>query len=88
MLATLNPLSEPDPRRVLVEKTYRHPCYDSAMIAAQAALPFLQGERNTWFCGAWTGYGFHEDGIASAVAVARGFGVRPPWEAATLERAA
>jgi predicted NAD/FAD-binding protein len=88
LLATLNPLREPAPGRVLLEKTYRHPCYDAAMIAAQAALPGLQGERNTWFCGAWTGYGFHEDGIASAVAAARGFGVAPPWEAAVLERAA
>lgn len=88
LLVTLNPLREPEPSRVLLEKTYRHPCYDAAMIAAQAALPELQGERNTWFCGAWTGYGFHEDGIASAVAVARGFGVAPPWEAAELEHAA
>ncbi|WP_291295253.1 NAD(P)/FAD-dependent oxidoreductase [Elioraea sp.] len=89
LLVTLNPLAEPDPRRVLLEKTYRHPCYDAAMIAAQTALPALQGVRNTWFCGAWTGYGFHEDGIASAVAVARGFGVAPPWQAAsTTELAA
>jgi len=88
LLVTLNPLREPDPSRVLLEKTYRHPCYDAAMIAAQGALPALQGERNTWFCGAWTGYGFHEDGIASAVAVARGFGVAPPWAEAELERAA
>jgi predicted NAD/FAD-binding protein len=88
LLVTLNPLREPDPSRVLLEKTYRHPCYDAAMIAAQGALPSLQGERNTWFCGAWTGYGFHEDGIASAVAVARGFGVAPPWAEAELERAA
>lgn len=88
LLVTLNPLREPAPGRVLLEKTYRHPCYDRAMIAAQAALPGLQGERHTWFCGAWTGWGFHEDGIASAVAVARGFGVAPPWAAAELERAA
>lgn len=85
LLVTLNPLAEPDPRRVLMEKTYRHPCYDAAMIAAQGALPALQGVRGTWFCGAWTGYGFHEDGIASAVAVARGFGIAPPWQDAMAE---
>jgi predicted NAD/FAD-binding protein len=79
LLVTLNPLQEPDPRRVLLEKTYRHPCYDAAMISAQGELPGVQGVRNTWFCGAWTGYGFHEDGIASAVSVAREFGVAPPW---------
>ncbi|WP_239451430.1 NAD(P)/FAD-dependent oxidoreductase [Elioraea rosea] len=88
LLVTLNPLQEPDPARVLLEKTYRHPCYDAAMIEAQRLLPSLQGANRTWFCGAWTGYGFHEDGIASAVAVARDFGVSPPWEAQELERAA
>jgi len=88
LFVTLNPLREPDPSRVILEKTYRHPCYDAAMIAAQGALPSLQGDRNTWFCGAWTGYGFHEDGIASAVSVARGFGVSPPWVEAALDRAA
>jgi hypothetical protein len=89
LLVTLNPLAEPDPRRVLLEKTYRHPCYDAAMIAAQGALPALQGVRNTWFCGAWTAYGFHEDGIASAVSVARDLGIAPPWQLArAVERAA
>lgn len=86
LLVTLNPLAEPDPRRVLLEKTYRHPCYDAAMIRAQAELPALQGVRNTWFCGAWTGYGFHEDGIASAVAAVRGLGVLPPWAEAQAAR--
>jgi predicted NAD/FAD-binding protein len=85
LLVTLNPLTEPDPRRVLLEKTYRHPCYDAAMIRAQAELPGIQGARNTWFCGAWTGYGFHEDGIASAVAAVRGLGVAPPWMEAEQE---
>jgi predicted NAD/FAD-binding protein len=85
LLVTLNPLKEPDPRRVLLEKTYRHPCYDAAMIRAQGELPGVQGVRNTWFCGAWTGYGFHEDGIASAVSVARGLGVAPPWVEGSTE---
>lgn len=88
LLVTLNPLAEPAPRRVLLEKTYRHPCYDAAMIRAQAELPDIQGARNTWFCGAWTGYGFHEDGIASAVAAVRGLGVVPPWMEADADREA
>ncbi|MDI9690623.1 NAD/FAD-binding protein, partial [Burkholderia cenocepacia] len=39
----------------------------------------LQGRRNTWFAGAWTGYGFHEDGLKSALRVARSFGIAPSW---------
>ena len=42
---------------------YAHPVFDAAAIAAQGRLPDLQGRRDTWFCGAWTGYGFHEDGL-------------------------
>ncbi|PQO23818.1 cyclopropane-fatty-acyl-phospholipid synthase [Rhodobacteraceae bacterium WD3A24] len=49
--------------------TFRHPVYDKAAVAAQARLAAMNGERNTWFCGAWMGDGFHEDGFASAVAV-------------------
>jgi predicted NAD/FAD-binding protein len=48
---------------------------------AQRELPHLQGQRRTWFCGAWTGYGFHEDGLRSGLAVANALGVRAPWQA-------
>ena len=58
---------------------------DQAAINAQKALPTLQGQRRTWFCGAWCGYGFHEDGLKSAMAVARDFGVQAPWVASTQE---
>ena len=79
-LVTLNPF-EP-PRESLVEReiTYHHPVFDARAVAAQAELPALQGHRRTFYAGAWTGYGFHEDGLASAVAVARRFGVPIPWE--------
>ena len=50
--------------------------------AAQARLPEIQGARNTWFCGAWTRYGFHEDGFASALEVARALDVEPLRQAA------
>jgi predicted NAD/FAD-binding protein len=46
--------------------------FDAAAIAAQHALPSIQGIRNTWFAGAWTGYGFHEDGLKSGLGVANG----------------
>jgi predicted NAD/FAD-binding protein len=80
LLVSLNPLRAPDPARVLSTRVYRHPQFDAAAMAAQAMLPALQGKGRLWFAGAWTGWGFHEDGIASAVRVARDFGVTPPWE--------
>ncbi|HEY5801914.1 MAG TPA: NAD/FAD-binding protein, partial [Burkholderiaceae bacterium] len=67
---SLNPVSEPDPGAVLGTFQYAHPVFDSAAIAAQAALPALQGTHNTWYAGAWTGYGFHEDGLRSGMAAA------------------
>ncbi len=79
LLVTLNPLRPPDPDRVLATRAYRHPQFDAAAMAAQAALPAIQGADRLYFAGAWTGWGFHEDGIASAVRVARALGVTPPW---------
>ena len=70
VIVTLNPVSAIDPSSVLAEFDYAHPVFDSAAIAAQQALPAIQGQRNTWFAGAWTGYGFHEDGLKSGLSVA------------------
>lgn len=81
VVVSLNPVRPPDPARVLARRSYRHPCYDAASLAAQARLPEIQGRERLWFAGAWTGWGFHEDGIASAIAVARGLGVVAPWQA-------
>jgi predicted NAD/FAD-binding protein len=58
---------------------FEHPIYSPEAIAAQKALPLIQGKRNTWFCGAHWRNGFHEDGLASAVAVAQGLGAEVPW---------
>ncbi len=71
LFVTLNPV-----REVAVDKTYdstvfRHPVFDRAAIKAQSALRDLQGANNTWFAGAYTRHGFHEDGFASAVRIAR-----------------
>ena len=71
VVVSLNPLQEIDPAQVLGSYAYEHPVFDLAAIAAQKQLPELQGQRNTYFCGAWTGYGFHEDGLASGIEVAR-----------------
>jgi predicted NAD/FAD-binding protein len=70
VVVTLNPPFEPDPRLVIDEYEYAHPLLDAKAIDAQRALASLQGRRGTWYAGAWTGYGFHEDGLASAHAVA------------------
>jgi predicted NAD/FAD-binding protein len=82
LLVSLNPIRPPDPAKVLLTRTYHHPQFDAAAMRAQALLPSVQGNGGVWFAGAWTGWGFHEDGIASAVRVARALGVRAPWTAA------
>jgi predicted NAD/FAD-binding protein len=71
VLLTLNPITEPDADKVLGEFDYAHPIFDGAAIAAQRRLADVQGRRQVWFAGAWTGYGFHEDGLKSGLAVAQ-----------------
>ena len=70
VLVSLNPVTPLDERAVLAGFDYAHPVFDAAAVAAQARLVALQGGRNTWYCGAWTGHGFHEDGLRSGLAVA------------------
>jgi hypothetical protein len=73
------PLRDPDRNLEYARFVYEHPLFDNAAIAAQARLPLLQGKRNSWFAGAWTGYGFHEDGLKSALRVAQDFVTLPEW---------
>jgi len=81
LFVTLNPITEPDPERVYRREIYHHPVFDAHAGAAQGRLWALQGRRNTWFCGAWFGAGFHEDGLQSGLAVAEQLGgVRRPWQ--------
>lgn len=72
VLVSLNPVTEPRADSVVGEYEYDHPIFDLAAIAAQKRVPELQGVTHTWFCGAWTRYGFHEDGLMSGEAVVRG----------------
>ena len=74
VFVSLNPLTEPDPATLIREIQYAHPIFDSAAGRAQRRLKRLQGWRNTWFAGAWTGYGFHEDGLRSGLEVAEAIG--------------
>ena len=69
VVVSLNPLTEPRAESVHGEYDYAHPVFDGAAIAAQNTLPALQGQAHTWYCGAWTRYGFHEDGLVSGLAV-------------------
>ena len=65
VVVSLNPVRPIDGSKVLAEFEYDHPVFDLPAITAQAEVPALQGMQRTWFCGAWTGYGFHEDGLQS-----------------------
>jgi len=77
--ATLNPCLPIDDSHIFAEHQFDHPQYDCRAVGAQALLKSIQGQNNTWFCGAWTGMGFHEDGLLSAINVANKMGVSPPW---------
>jgi predicted NAD/FAD-binding protein len=88
LFVTLNPQREPAPGSILVERHYRHPQFDAPALRAQVRLPEIQGTSGIWFAGAWTGWGFHEDGIASAVRIAAALGISPPWVATPPERLA
>ena len=71
VLVSLNPARAIAPQHVLGEYDYMHPVFDLAAIQAQKDLPDLQGLQHSYFCGAWTGYGFHEDGLKSGLQAAR-----------------
>ena len=70
VVVSLNPLHDIAPQHVLDSFEYAHPVFDLTAIRAQADVPALQGQSHTYFCGAWTGYGFHEDGLKSGLDVA------------------
>ncbi len=76
VVVSLNPLAEPRADQVHGDYDYEHPVFDAAAIDAQQRLPALQGVDRTWYCGAWTRYGFHEDGLMSGLAVAAGIAAR------------
>jgi predicted NAD/FAD-binding protein len=80
VLLTLNPIKTIAPNKILRTFEYDHPIFDTAAIEAQAELWTLQGHQNTWFCGAYFGSGFHEDGIQAGLAVAEMLGgIKRPW---------
>ncbi|MDO9024136.1 NAD(P)/FAD-dependent oxidoreductase [Zwartia sp.] len=79
VIVTLNPIHEPDPELLLRSFDYEHPILNQAAAASQKLLPSIQGLNRAWFCGAWSGFGFHEDGLKSALRVVRDFDIVIPW---------
>ena len=71
IIVSLNPLTDPNPQLVHQEIHYSHPVFDMRAVQAQKALPLIQGNASIWYCGAWTGFGFHEDGLRSGELVAK-----------------
>jgi uncharacterized protein len=82
LFVSLNPPFSPRQDLTFARLAYDHPQYDRAALAAQGKLDTIQGVRRTWFCGAWTGHGFHEDGLRSGLAVAETLGATIPWRLA------
>ncbi len=76
VIVSLNPVRSPRAEHVLGSFDYSHPVFDQAAIAAQQRVPELQGRAHTWYCGAWTRYGFHEDGLMSGQAVVQALSAR------------
>src|SRR5690606_40441041 len=84
VLVSLNPLTAPSPEKVIACFDYEHTVFDAVSTASQQRLGSLQRQRNTWFAGAWTGYGYHDDGLKSGLSVAAAILQRAP----ALRRAA
>lgn len=77
---TLNPETPPADEHLVTTFDYHHPLFDTAALSAQPKLWGLQGEQNTWFCGSYFGYGFHEDALQSGLAVGEALGgLKRPW---------
>jgi predicted NAD/FAD-binding protein len=79
VMETLNLKKEPAEGTVLARLSFDHPMYSAAAIAAQRVLPRIQGVDRLYFAGAWTRYGFHEDGLLSGVRIAESLGATLPW---------
>lgn len=79
VVVTLNPFSPPAADKTLARFEYAHPIMDGGAVQAQQQLAGISGKNQVWFAGAWTGYGFHEDGLKSALRVAADFALLPAW---------
>ena len=74
-LVSLNSTAAIDPSAIVQRFEYHHPVFDAAGVAAQGRVAEVSGSNRVWFCGAWCGFGFHEDGVKAALRVAADFGI-------------
>ncbi len=92
VVVSLNPQGDIDPRTIIGAWDYDHPVFDLGAIHAQSRVPAMQGRMNTWYAGAWCGYGFHEDGLKAGLHAARSlidhFGLVPRADRGQALRAA
>jgi hypothetical protein len=81
VLVTLNPPFPPDPSKVVASFNYEHPMMTNSSVATQSLLPKIQSKRGVSYVGAWTKYGFHEDGFSSSykLLASAPFNVKPPF---------
>lgn len=79
IIVTLNPERRPAENTIQNEYEFEHPVFDNTAIKAQQKISTIQGQDRIWYCGAWQRYGFHEDGLLSAVNVAEKMDIKIPW---------
>lgn len=79
VFVSLNPETPPRPELTFHVERFDHPQFDRAALEAQREIKSIQGRGNLWYCGAWCGYGFHEDGLAAGLMIAERLGARIPW---------
>lgn len=78
-LVTLNPFTEINQNKIIKKMVYHHPVFNRDAMFAQTRLDELQGQQNSYFCGSYAGYGFHEDALTASVRVCEKLGVTAPW---------
>lgn len=83
IMVTLNPPRVPAEDQVLEKFSFAHPMVTKESTGSHSRIGQVQGVNNTWYAGAWQRHGFHEDGLLSAINVARDFGIHPPWSEAS-----
>ncbi len=79
LFLSLNPPCKPEAGKIYCKFNYLHPIFNTNTIQAQKQIQSIQGLNNTWYCGAWKGFGFHEDGLNSGIYVAEKLGCKVPW---------